>query len=128
MYSEVPVIGDAPQFMTPEVVLVLHQMISCQISFETGVMTCMNQNSGNDFGKSLTKVTAKDFEQSASNPDHATNSNVQHIVKSITTSCKSLGHTTEASQYARRHQFPMMDRFSLNSLFLTITLDDKCSF
>jgi len=75
-----------PQFMMPDVVLVLHQMFSRQISFETGVMTCRNQISGNDFGKSLTQVTAKDFDQSAYNPDHAINSNVQHIVKSITTS------------------------------------------
>jgi hypothetical protein len=109
-------------------VLILHQMFSCQIASETGVMTLRNQISRYDFGKSLNQVTAKDFEQSASNPDHATNNSVQHIVKSITTSCKSLGHTTEASQDARKHQFAIMDYFGLNGLFLTITPDDKCSF
>jgi hypothetical protein len=73
--------------MTPDVVLILHQMFSYQISFETGVMTCRNQKSGNDFGKSLTRVTPKDFEESASNPDHAMtmNSSVQHIIMSNTT-------------------------------------------
>jgi hypothetical protein len=91
-------------------------------------MTCRNQISGNDFGKSLTRVTAKDFEQSASNPDHATNSNVQHIVKSVTTKCNSLGHTAEASQDVRKEQFAMMDHFGLDSLYLTITPDDKCRF
>jgi hypothetical protein len=82
-------------------------MFSCQISFEIGVTTCRNQTSGKDFGKSLTKVTVKDFQQSASNPDHATSSNVHHIIKSITTKCKFLDHTTEASQDARKHQFGM---------------------
>jgi len=114
--------------MMPDVVLVLHQMFSHQKSFETGVMTRRNQKSGNDFGKSLTRVTVKDFDKSASHPDHAPNSNVEHIVKSISTSCKSLGHTTEASQDARKCQFVLMDHFSLNSLVLTIPPDNKCSF
>jgi len=91
-------------------------------------MTCRIQNSRNDFGKSLPQVTAKGFDQSASNLDHGPNSNVQHIVKSISTACKSLGHTTDASQYARKCQFAMMDHFGLNSLFLTIMPDDKRNF
>ena len=63
-------------------------------------MTCRNQISQDNFGRSLTGVTVKDFEHSSSNPDHATKDNAEHIVKSITTQCKSLGHTTEASQDA----------------------------
>jgi hypothetical protein len=74
-----------PQFMAPDVVLVLHQMFSHQRSFETRAMTCRNQISGYDIVKSLNRVTVKDFEKSASNPDHATNSSVQHILKSIIT-------------------------------------------
>jgi hypothetical protein len=65
---------------------------------------------GNDFRKSLTKITAKDFKQSASNPDHATNSNVKHMLKSTATAlCKYLGHTTEVSQDGRKHQFAITD-------------------
>jgi hypothetical protein len=91
-------------------------------------MTCRNHNSGGNFGKMLSRLTSKDFGSSLSNSECQTNSNVEHIVKSITTKCKSLGHTTEASQDARKHQFAMMDHFGLNSLFLTITPDDECSF
>ena len=41
------------QFMTADVVLVLHQIFSRQISYETGVMTCRNQTSNNECAKSL---------------------------------------------------------------------------
>ena len=33
-----------PQFMTADVVLVLHQLFSQQLSHKTGIMTCWNQN------------------------------------------------------------------------------------
>jgi len=39
-----------PQFMTPAVILDLHQMFPQQMSYETGVMTCRNQQNGRDFG------------------------------------------------------------------------------
>jgi hypothetical protein len=54
--------------------------------------------------------------------------NVEHIVKTITTKCKSLAHTAEATQDARKHQFTMMDHFGLNNLFLTITPENECIF
>jgi len=114
--------------MTADVVLVLHQMFSWQISFETGVMTCRNQQPINNFVNSLSRVSPKDFEEASSTHDQTCNDNIKQIIKSITTKCKSLGHTTEASQDAQKHQFAMMDHFGLTSLFLAITPDDECSF
>ena len=76
----------------------------------------------------LSQLTTKDFESHATNFEQNLRNNVEHIVKTITTKCKSLAHTAEAAQDARRHQFTMMDHFGLNSLFLTITPDDECSF
>ena len=109
--------------MTAEVVLVLHQL-----SYETGIMTCRNQNPREDFRKTLSRLSTKDFELPSTNSEQPLNNNVEHIVKTITTKCKSLAHTAEAAQDARRHQFTMMDHFGLNSLFLTITQDNECSF
>ena len=86
--------------MTAEVILVLHQMFTQKILYENGVMTCRNQQNGHDFGKTLSKVTAKYFEDAAKNTEHITNNNVQQVVKSITTKCKSLGHTAEAAKDA----------------------------
>ena len=76
----------------------------------------------------LSQLTPKDFDIPSMNPEHPLGNNVEHIVRSITTKCKSLGHTAEVAQDARKHQFALMDHFGLNSLFLTITPDDECSF
>ncbi len=39
-----------------------------------------------------------------------------------------MGHTEEAAKFARRCMFAMVDHFGLNSLFLSTTPDDECSF
>jgi len=88
--------------MTADVVLVLNQMFSQQISFETGVMTCRNQQSNNNFVNSLSRVSPKDFEEASSTHDQTYNDNVEQIIKSITAKCKSVDHTTEASQDAQK--------------------------
>ena len=98
-----------PQFMTADVVLVLHQLFSQQLSYETGIMTCRNQNPWEDCGKVLSRLTTIDFEASSTNTEAPLSSNVEHVVKTITTKCKSLAHTAEAAQEARKHQFTMMD-------------------
>ena len=51
-----------------------------------------------------------------------------HFLKSVTTSCKVLGHTTEATKEARRKVYAMSERFGSHSIFLTITPDDQCCF
>ena len=82
-----------PQFMTAEVVLVLHQLFSRQLSYETGIMTCRSQNPREDFRKTLSRLTTKDFELHATNSKQTLSNNVEHIVKAITTKCKSLAQT-----------------------------------
>jgi hypothetical protein len=39
-----------------------------------------------------------------------------------------MGHTDKAAKYAQRCYFAMLDYYGLNSLFLTTTPDDECSF
>ncbi len=39
-----------------------------------------------------------------------------------------MGHTDKAVKYARCCYFAMLDYYRLNSLFLTTTPDDECSF
>ena len=50
------------------------------------------------------------------------------FLKGVKTTCRSMGHTVEAAKFARRCMFAMLDRFGLNSLFLTTSPDDECSF
>jgi hypothetical protein len=39
-----------------------------------------------------------------------------------------MGHTDEVAKYAQHCCFAMLDYYSLNSLVLTTTADDECSF
>jgi hypothetical protein len=49
-------------------------------------------------------------------------------VKAIKTTCRAMGHLEEAAQDARRCMFAMFDYYRLNSLFLSTTTDNECSF
>ncbi len=49
-------------------------------------------------------------------------------LRSISMSCKAMGQTDEAAEYAQHCCFAMLDYYSLNSLFLTTSPDDECSF
>ena len=85
-----------------------------------------NVHAREDFRKTLSRLTPKDFQLPSTNSEQPLSNNVEHIVKTITTKCKSLAHTAEAAQDARRHQFTMMDHFGLNSLFLTFIISYIC--
>ena len=47
-----------------------------------------------------------------------------HFLKSVTTSCKVLCHTMEATKEARRKVYAMSEHFGSHSIFLSITPDD----
>ena len=49
-------------------------------------------------------------------------------MKAVNTSCKSLGYTDQAAKSARQRFLAMMDFMGLNSLFLTFSPCDLCSF
>ena len=110
------------QFQRGDVILVLEHMFGRQMSYKSGVMTCRNIINGVPLGETLAAMTADDFHPDSTSP------NFQAFMKGVSTSCKALGYTPEAAQFARRCCFALSDYFGLNSVFLTITPDDLCSF
>ena len=50
------------------------------------------------------------------------------LLNAITTPCWALGHTPKVAQFAQTCYFALIDHFGLNSLFLSITPEDLCSF
>jgi hypothetical protein len=98
------------------------------MSYISGVMTCRSTVNNVSLVKKLSKLTFQDLEEvEGANKDHL-NKNRQGLLKAIKTSCKLMGHTDEAAIYARRCCFAMLDYYRLNSLFLTTTPDNECSF
>ncbi len=53
---------------------------------------------------------------------------IKSFLKGVATTCRSMGHTEEAAEFARQCMFAMLNYFGLNSLFLSTTPDDECSF
>ena len=57
-----------------------------------------------------------------------TNSSAASFLKSVTTSCKVLGHSAEAAKDARKKLYALSDHFGPHSIFFTVTPDDECNF
>jgi hypothetical protein len=119
------------QFMRGDVILVMNHLYGRQLSYKSGIMTSRS-NKGAEGRENLaelfSQITIEELQAAADeeNPQHTPL--VKKLMKSISTSCKAMGHTPEAAAYARRCCFAMQDRFGLNSIFLTVTPDDEKNF
>ena len=109
------------QFMRGDVILVMNHIYGCQVSYQSGVMTSRSNVCGKTLLKQFSKIPVKDFQAAADENDPQ--KSTKTLMKSIFTSCKALGHTPEAAQFARQCCFSMHDCFGLNSVFITITPD-----
>ena len=99
------------------------------MSFKSGVMTCRSNVGGVTMGEKFSMLSTGNFEKidmesNTNNLDETT----KGFLKGVATTCRSMGHTEEAAKFARRCMFAMLDRYGLNSLFLSTTPDDECSF
>ena len=86
-------------------------------------MICRSSINGVTLGDTLAKFTRDDFTNA-----NSTSPAMEPLLKATTMSYRALGHTPEAAQHARKCYFSLIDHFGLNSLFLSITPDDLCSF
>ena len=86
-------------------------------------MIYQSQVNGVSLGETLSNFTTDDIPK-----DSSTNAATDSFLKTINTSCRALGHTSEAAKAARKGYFSYMDHFGLNSLFLTVTPDDQRNF
>ena len=109
-------------------ILVMNHIYNRQLSYISGVMTCRSTVNGVSLGEKLSKLTVQDLEKVQENNTDNLHDNTKGLLKAISTSCKAIGHTDEAAKYAQRCCFATLDFYGLNSLFLTTTPDDECSF
>jgi hypothetical protein len=116
------------QFMEGPTILVMNHIYNRQMSYKTGVMTCRSSIDGIPLGEELSTLSTEDFEKIKDNNTDNLDATTKCFLKAISTSCKAMGYTEQAAKDARRCCFPMLDYFGLNSLFLSTTPDDECSF
>ena len=109
-------------------ILVMNHIFNRQMSYKTGVMTCRSTIDGVPLGEKLSTLSTEDFEQINDNNNDNLNATTKSFLRAISTTCKAMGHTEQAAKDARRRCFAMLDFFGLNSLFVSTTPDDECSF
>ena len=78
---------------------------------------------GVPLGKTLSKFSDDNFPT-----DGSTTQVTEGLLKVIDTSCQVLGHTPEVAKFAQKCYFALNGHIGLNSLFMSITPDDLCSF
>ena len=119
-----------PAMMRSDVIFIIEHMLERHLTYNTGVMKLKNKINGIPTGEIIGRCGLETFVDALDNnndDDNPTNP-VVLLKKTVETTCQAVGHTEDAAKYARQCHFSLLDHFGLNSLFLSITPDDECSF
>ncbi len=116
------------QFMEGPTILVMKHIYNRQMSYKTEVMICRSSIDGIPLGEKLSTLSTEDFEKIKENNTDNLDATTKCFLKAISTSCKAMGYTEQAAKDAGWRCFAMLDYFGLNSLFLSTTPDNECSF
>ena len=124
------------QFMRPDFILVCYHIWCRNASYKTGLIKCKSDYQGKALAEKISQLSVEDIRHASSELSHAQEQNEPlrvdttgtSFLQRITTSCKVLGHTTEAAKDARRKVYALTERFGSHSLFFTVTPDDECTF
>ncbi len=116
------------QFMEEPTILVMNHFYNRQMLYKSGVMTCRSSVDGVALGEKLSTLSMENLEKLDDNNADRLDPATKGLLKAISTSCKAMGHTKEAAKYVRHCCFAMLDYCGMNSLFLSTTADDECSF
>ena len=80
--------------------------------YKSGVITPRGSKiNGVPLSERLANMTVDDFKADA------ISSTFDEFMKGVLASCKALGRSPKAAQFARRKYFALVDHFGLNSLF-----------
>jgi hypothetical protein len=79
-------------------------------------------------GRKLSTLSMENLKKLDDNNADSLDAATKGLLKAISTSCRAMGHTKKSAKYRRHCCFAMLDYYGLNSLFLSTTPDDECSF
>jgi hypothetical protein len=116
------------QWMEGPTILVMNHIYNRQMLYKSAVLICRSSVDGVPLGEKMSTLSMEILEKLDDNNADRLNAATNGLLKAILTSCRAMGHTKEAAKYARQFCFAMSDYYELNSLFLSTTPDDECSF
>jgi hypothetical protein len=114
--------------MRSDVIFIMEHILSRHITYKTGIMKLRNKINGEPTGDIIGKIGLEKFAQALDNINDDPNNPVNLLTRTVETTCQAVGHTEDAAKLARQRHFSLLDHFGLNSLFLSISPDDECSF
>jgi hypothetical protein len=109
-------------------ILVMNHIYNRLMSYKSGVMACRSSVDGIPLGEKLSTLSMENLVKLDDNNADRLDAATKGLLQAISTSCRAMGHTKEAAKYARQCCFAMLNYYGLNSLFLSTTQDDVCSF
>jgi hypothetical protein len=115
------------QFMRGDFCLITNHMLDRQLSYTSGKVKCRAYIDGVPLAEKISQLTVKDLEDVVSGTN-TSNSATSQLLKSVSASCKAMGHTSEAAAYWRRIYFALSDRHGMNAFMLTVTPNDLHTF
>ena len=132
-----------PQFMRSEFVLLANHMLNRILSYKSALLKCrpIIDDNGTAMGVEIAKMSVEDVKEAVKDEQetdrkmddaHVSRSKGKSVAKkflqAVRASCRAMGHTKEAAEYARRKCFALQKDFGLHRPFFTITSNDECSF
>jgi hypothetical protein len=111
-------------------------MLCRNASYTTGIIKCKSNFKGKSLAEKISQLSVHDIKEASldltskqqNNLPLNTATTAGTFLKSISTSCKVLGHTTEAAKEARRKVYALTEFYGAHSIFFTVTPDDECTF
>jgi hypothetical protein len=82
-------------------VLVNNHIYNRRMSYMSGVMTCRLSVDDIPLGERLSTLSTEDLEKVDEHNFDTLDLNTKDFLKAVKTSCQSLGHSEEATKYAR---------------------------
>mgnify|MGYP006194651551 CR=1 FL=1 len=113
------------QFMRPDFILVCYHLMCRSASYTTGLIKCRSNFQGQALGERISQLSAGDVYKATKELNKMQESNellertstAASFLKSVTTSCKVLGHTVKAAKKARKKVYALSEFFGPHSIF-----------
>jgi hypothetical protein len=119
-----------PQFHQPDFVLVVSHMLNRIHSFRYASLRCRANAGDERLAEKISSLTESNL-LSFINQNHDSaetdNSPIGSFIKTISASCKCIGHSNEAAQLARHKLLSMWVYYGPPSIFLTVSPCDECT-
>jgi hypothetical protein len=116
--------------MRSEFCLILNHMHSQIMSYQSALIKCQSRISGETLAEHVSVLRVAELQEAAPMQDSGehVHGRAGEFLKVVSTSCKPVGHSTEAAACNRKQYFAFMDHFGCSAFFLTINPCDECTF